>query len=93
MVKPTICEMKHIHTLTFRLVHLNRKCNFLPVCPSYTNFQCFHDMLKVRRSAVGHSIVNSWRVETMSNQIFQILLVVLIVKGYVLLVNLQKSAF
>ena len=51
-------------------------------------------MLKVRRSAVGHSTVNSWRVETSSNETFQILLLfVLIAKGYVLLVNLQKSAF
>ena len=93
-VKPTTFEMKHIHVLTFRLVHFNRKCNLLPVCPSHNNFQCFQaDMLKVRRSAVGHSTVNSWRVETMSNQTFQFLLVVLIVKGYVFLVNLQKSAF
>ena len=51
-------------------------------------------MLKVRRSGdVGHSIVNSWRVETINNETFQILLIVLIAKGYVLLVNLQKLAF
>ena len=94
-VKPTTFEMKHIHVLTFSLVHFNRKCNLLPVCPSHNNFQCFQaDMLKVRRSAVGHSTVNSWRVETSSNETFQILLLfVLIAKGYVLLVNLQKSAF
>ena len=93
-VKPTTFEMKHIHVLTFSLVHFNRKCNLLPVCPSHNNFQCFQaDMLKVRRSgAVCDSTVNSWRVETISNEIFQILLIVLIAKGYIFLVNLQKSA-
>ena len=93
-VKPTTCEMKHIHALTFSLVYFHWKCNLLLVCSSHTDFQRFKaDMLKVRRLAVGHSTVNSWRVETIGNQTFQFLLVVLITKGYIPLVNLQKSAF
>ena len=49
-------------------------------------------MLKVRRFEVRHSTVDRRWVETLSNQIFQFLLAVLIVKGYLILVNLQKSA-
>ena len=85
--------MKPICAFTFSLVYLHWKCNFLPICSCHNNFQWFHaDTLKVRRFAVGHSALDSWRVETISKQTFQLLLV-LIVKGYVLRVNLQKSAF
>ena len=49
-------------------------------------------MLKVRRSAVRHSVVDSWWVETASNQTFQLFLAVL-VKFYLILANLQNQHY